>query len=264
LQPALCLEYSWPALGRSFTSSQPFGWTSFWPWSLPLFNPMAWHTAMLGRGCPFRPWCVRAAYSCDSLLRVCPTPRVLAEHIRYCWRGGMRSASTGWLLSLCGFDARVLDGGYRSYRRWCTALVGDPATPPPTRVVVLGGCTGSGKTDVLSALSARGEQVIDLEGLANHRGSAFGSVGQQPQPSNEAYENEIALAVRRASPDRPLWLEHEGQHVGCCSVPHAVQTWVRCASRGVFVVMGMPRELRALRLVEDYCRCVCVCVCVCV
>lgn len=103
----------------------------------------------------------------------------------YCWRGGMRSGSTGWLLSLAGFKVSVLDGGYRSYRRWCRATIGEASTPAPSPVVVLGGCTGSGKTEVLHALRRKGEQVLDLEGLANHRGSAFGAVGQPPQPSNE-------------------------------------------------------------------------------
>ena len=107
------------------------------------------------------------------------------EILVYCWRGGMRSGSTGWLLSLCGFRVSTLDGGYRSYRRWCQRLVAGEDTPPPTSIMVLGGCTGSGKTEVLHELRARGEQVLDLEGLANHRGSAFGAVGQDPQPSNE-------------------------------------------------------------------------------
>jgi tRNA 2-selenouridine synthase len=107
------------------------------------------------------------------------------EVLVYCWRGGMRSGSTGWLLSLCGFKVSTLEGGYRSYRRWCRAAIGEDGVPPPTRVVVLGGCTGSGKTEVLHVLRAKGEQVLDLEGLANHRGSAFGAVGQLPQPSNE-------------------------------------------------------------------------------
>eukprot|EP00041_Stephanoeca_diplocostata_P023792 m.591851 g.591851 ORF g.591851 m.591851 type:complete len:750 (-) comp22386_c0_seq7:1804-4053(-) len=173
----------------------------------------------------------------------------------YCWRGGMRSGSVAWLLRLCGFQVNTLDGGYRSYRRWCRALIGEDAahTLPPCRVMVLGGCTGVGKTDILLHLRAQGEQVIDLEGVAHHRGSAFGAIGQQPQPANEEYENRLAMAVRSLAPDRPVWFEHEGGHVGHCIVPKAIQNWVQMAPRGHFVVVRMEKQHRVARLVQDYC-----------
>ncbi|CAJ1453542.1 unnamed protein product [Effrenium voratum] len=170
----------------------------------------------------------------------------------YCWRGGMRSGSMGWLFSLCGYQVQTLHGGYRSFRRWCKTMVGENAAPPAS-VIVLGGCTGVGKTAILHELRARGEQVLDLEGLANHRGSAFGAVGQAPQPSNEAYENHLAFQVRRVSSEKPLWIEHESRHVGKVLVPFGIQSWVSCAPKGAMVVVSMRKELRVSRLVEDYC-----------
>ncbi|CAK0863301.1 unnamed protein product [Prorocentrum cordatum] len=178
-----------------------------------------------------------------------PGQRVLV----YCWRGGMRSGSVSWLLGLCGFEVGVLEGGYRSYRRWCRATVGAAGTQPPAPVVVLGGCTGVGKTAVLLELAAQGHQVVDLEGAANHRGSAFGWMGQAPQPSNEAFENALALAARQADASRPMWLEHEGRHVGTCAVPAAVLGWVQAAPGGGMITLDMAQELRVQRLVEDYC-----------
>ena len=171
----------------------------------------------------------------------------------YCWRGGMRSGSVAWLLTLCGFDVSKLEGGYRSYRRWCRRVVGVADAPHPCPIMVIGGCTGSGKTAILMELQRRKEQVLDLEGLANHRGSAFGAMGQAPQPSNEWYENMIALTVRRVDPSRQLWIEHEGLHVGSCSVPAAVHRWVITTPDGAMIVLNMDKQMRAERLVEDYC-----------
>jgi len=170
----------------------------------------------------------------------------------YCWRGGMRSGSVGWLLTLCGFKVHLLQGGYRSYRRWCKSIVGNKEARAPAPIVVLGGCTGVGKTAVLHELRQRGEQILDLEGLANHRGSAFGSIGMATQPSNEAFENVVALAIRRADVSRRVWIEHEGQHVGKVLVPFGVADWVQRAPRGAMIIMEMAKELRVQRLVEDY------------
>ena len=170
----------------------------------------------------------------------------------YCWRGGMRSGSMAWLFSLCGYQVQILQGGYRSYRRWCKTLVGsDAAAPAP--VMVLAGCTGVGKTAILHELRRRGEQVLDLEGLAKHRGSAFGGTGEV-QPSNEAYENILAFAVRRVDPKKALWIEHEEKHVGKAVVPVGIVSWVSQATGGAMLVISMPKELRVQRLVEDYCR----------
>lgn len=169
----------------------------------------------------------------------------------YCWRGGMRSGSMAWLFQLCGYEVQTLKGGYRAFRRWCKATVGNEHAPPPAPVLVLGGCTGVGKTAVLLELRRRGEQVLDLEGLANHRGSAFGAIGQSGQPSNEAYENILAFAVRRVKPGGRLWLEHESRHVGKVLVPPGILSWLTKPS--AMLILSMEQCLRVQRLVEDYC-----------
>jgi tRNA 2-selenouridine synthase len=135
-------------------------------------------------------------------------------------------------------------------------------------VAVLGGRTGSGKTEILHRLRDAGQAVVDLEGLACHRGSAFGAIGQEPQPTNEMYENRCALAwwtqsaralhchdcfvdgVRKYS--GRVWMEHEGPHVGKCKVPEGLVAQLN-AAKGGFVVVEMDRALRVERLVEDYC-----------
>lgn len=193
--------------------------------------------------------------------RFCHMVDALGDHgaqpgdsvLMYCWRGGMRSGSMAWLFTLCGFSVRTLEGGYRSFRRWCKGMVGNSHARAPAPVMVLGGCTGVGKTAVLLELHRLGEQVLDLEALANHRGSAFGAMGQAPQPTNEAYENTLAVAVRRVDPSRPLWLEHEGTHVGKVLTPFGVSAWVQGAPNGAMVLLEMRKELRVQRLVADYC-----------
>lgn len=125
----------------------------------------------------------------------------------YCWRGGMRSASVSWLLRTAGFETTCLPGGYKAWRR--NALNLFEAAP---KFITVGGLTGVGKTDVLHALAARGECVIDLEQLANHRGSAFGKMG--PQPTTEQFENEIASTLIRLGPEALIWAEDESRSIG--------------------------------------------------
>ncbi len=132
----------------------------------------------------------------------------------HCWRGGLRSSSTAWLLETCDLSCTLLEGGYKAFRRWLRQSL---AQPRP--VVLLGGHTGSGKTDVLHALRRAGAQVLDLEGLAHHRGSSFGGLGQLPQPTTEQFENEIAMALQAISPHTVLWIEAESVQVGCCRIP---------------------------------------------
>jgi tRNA 2-selenouridine synthase len=137
------------------------------------------------------------------------------RHLRvHCWRGGMRSGAMGWILELAGFTVYTLAGGYKAYRRWvCDSL----STPKP--ILVLGGMTGSGKTLILQELAALGEPVLDLEGLANHRGSSFGALLLPPQPSTEHYENLLAERWATFSDQRSIWLEAESRRVGTCRIP---------------------------------------------
>ena len=132
----------------------------------------------------------------------------------HCWRGGMRSGSVAWLADTLGLPVLLLEGGYKSYRRWVLERL-----EQPWPVHLLGGRTGSGKTDLLLALRQRGVAVLDLEGLAHHRGSSFGNLGLPPQPSNEHYENRIAAVLEAARGARQIWVEAESAQVGRCRIP---------------------------------------------
>ena len=136
----------------------------------------------------------------------------------HCWRGGMRSAGVAWLLDLYGFKVYTLVGGYKTYRNW--VLNQFELTYP---IQIIGGYTGSGKTEVLHELNIRGEQTIDLEGLAHHKGSSFGALGQPPQPSQEMFENLLARELSIKAPlllaGKQLWLEDESQRIGEVNIP---------------------------------------------
>jgi tRNA 2-selenouridine synthase len=120
---------------------------------------------------------------------------------------------------------------------------------PERHVVVLSGGAGAGKTEVLRALARRGAHVIDLEGLACHRGSAFGGLGQPGQPSHTAFHDAVAHAWSAACPDRPLFIEDEGEYLGSVGVPGQLLARMRIADR---VMIGTPRTARVSRLLRDY------------
>ena len=163
----------------------------------------------------------------------------------YCWRGGQRSGSFASILSQIGWRVEVVAGGYKTWRR----LVVDALynAPFPFRLVVLDGNTGSAKTEVLNLLPARGVQVVDLEGLANHRGSLFGWVGEQP--SQKAFEGRLALALARLDPSRPVVVEAESAKVGECRLPPRL--W-RAMVEAPRVAIEAPRAARAGYLVRAY------------
>jgi tRNA 2-selenouridine synthase len=135
----------------------------------------------------------------------------------HCWRGGMRSEAVAWALNLAGFQVTTLRGGYKTYRRWVRDCLAQPRL-----VVVLGGMTGTAKTDILLAMAAQGQQVIDLEGLAHHRGSSYGSLDMPPQPSTEQFENLLAQQWAALPPGVPVWLEAESRRIGSCHIPDQV------------------------------------------
>lgn len=163
----------------------------------------------------------------------------------HCWRGGLRSRSVGWLLESCGFTVHLLHGGYRAFR---THVRKELARPRP--VLVLGGMTGCGKTDILHALADRGEQVIDLEGLAHHRGSAFGAVALNGgQPGNEAFENSLFEQWRTLDPRRPVWLEDESRRIGHVTL---CEEFFRHIDTSPLLVVELPLSLRIRRLVTIY------------
>ncbi|MDX1406941.1 MAG: tRNA 2-selenouridine(34) synthase MnmH [Saprospiraceae bacterium] len=163
----------------------------------------------------------------------------------HCWRGGKRSASMAWLLAFCGHQVAVLEGGYKAYRRWAQATFADDRW----HFTVLGGRTGSGKTDILHRLSEMGEQVIDLESLACHKGSAFGWIGENPQPSAEQFQNLLYEALRRCDPDRRIWIENESKCIGRVYLPD--QFWARM-KQAPLIHIEVPDKNRIDRLVRLY------------
>lgn len=163
----------------------------------------------------------------------------------YCWRGGMRSQSVAWLMEKVGIRCYTLENGYKAYRNH---LLGFFNNIPPT-IHVLGGLTGSGKTERLLQMAAAGEQVIDLEGLANHKGSAFGNLGNPPQPSTEHFQNLLFRAFSQMDPSRPVWLEDESRNVGRCSLPDGL--WEKMQQARLFL-LETSREERVERLMREY------------
>lgn len=162
----------------------------------------------------------------------------------HCWRGGLRSSSLAWLAGTLDLPVVLLDGGYKAYRRW---VLGCFERPWPLRL--LGGRTGTGKTDLLLALARRGVAVVDLEGLAHHRGSSFGGLGLPPQPSTEHYENRLAAALESLAAAPEIWLEAESAQVGRCRIPAAL--WRRMQQAPVLEVRR-PLAERLDRLVALY------------
>ena len=166
------------------------------------------------------------------------------EILVHCWRGGMRSGSMAWLFETAGMKAYTLEGGYKTYRRHIRE-----AFSKPVKLFVLGGYTGSGKTDVLKAMEKAGEQFLDIEGIAHHKGSVFGPLGQEPQPTNEQFENNLADAWRKFDFDKPIWVEDESRHLGFCGIPDPLFQQMRQAP---LIKILVPKPEREKRLVREY------------
>ncbi|MEA5521653.1 tRNA 2-selenouridine(34) synthase MnmH [Limnoraphis robusta Tam1] len=162
----------------------------------------------------------------------------------YCWRGGMRSSGVAWILEMAGFEVFLLNGGYKAFRRWGRSLfsVSQP-------IILLGGMTGTGKTEILNALRTLGEQTLDLEDLANHRGSSYGALGQPPQPTNEQFWNLISLQWSRFQRHQPVWIEAESKRIGICRVPQEIFQQMEQAP---VIQIQRTREERLSLLVELY------------
>jgi tRNA 2-selenouridine synthase len=163
----------------------------------------------------------------------------------YCWRGGQRSGSFATILAQVGWRVETVAGGYQTWRRLVVKAVYDTPVVPP--VVVLDGNTGSAKTEILTLLPGFGVQVIDLEGLARHRGSLFGSIGAQP--SQKAFEGALALALAALDPTRPVVVEAESSKIGDCRVPPELWKAMVAAPR---VAIAAPRPARAAYLSRAY------------
>ena len=165
----------------------------------------------------------------------------------HCWRGGMRSSAVAWLLELYGFKVYLLAGGYKAYRKWVLAQF-EVKYP----IVVVGGYTGSGKTEVLHAMSKKGNIVLDLEAIANHKGSAFGGIGTV-QPGQEMFENllatRLAEAAARVTPGDCIWVEDESRRIGGVNLPGALWENMRTANLCFFEI---PFEARLDFITSNY------------
>jgi tRNA 2-selenouridine synthase len=187
----------------------------------------------------------------------------------YCWRGGMRSAAIAWLLDLYGFKVYALAGGYKTFRNYVLETF-----ELPFEFKILGGYTGSGKTEVLNELERQGETVIDLEKIASHKGSAFGSFKMPPQPKQEMFENLLACELLEKlrvngqwstedsdnlnirSPlsihHSPIWLEDESQRIGDLNLPNAIWNAMR---KSPIIFLEIPFEERLNHIVVEYGEC---------
>ena len=163
----------------------------------------------------------------------------------HCWRGGKRSQSVSWLLNNAGFQTTCLKGGYKAYRKAVKAKLRsvDP------QFLVLGGKTGCGKTLILHELLKNGEQVIDLEGLANHKGSAFGWIGEHKQPSIEQFENDLWHRLSQMDLDKVIWLENESRSIGSVYLPDGF--WEKMKS-STLINIEVPDQYRIKNLVNIY------------
>jgi tRNA 2-selenouridine synthase len=163
----------------------------------------------------------------------------------YCWRGGMRSHILGWLLEIYGFDVQILKGGYKSYRNWCLTQFDSDR-----KILLLGGYTGSGKTKILQSLHKKGLPIIDLEKLANHKGSAFGGIGLGEQPSQESFENMLAYELKiQSEKGEFIILEDESQRIGLISIPQNLWEQMK---RGLLLFIDVPFEKRLNHILEEY------------
>lgn len=166
-----------------------------------------------------------------------------ARVLVHCWRGGMRSAAVAWLLDLYGFEVYTIVGGYKAYRKWVLEQF-----EKEYDLKILGGYTGSGKTKVLHQLKEQGKIIVDLEALANHKGSAFGGMGQPPQRKQEMFENLLAQELHLAAA-HSFWVEDESQRIGDNVIPHPL--WNTMRRQPVFF-LDIPFEERLKNISGEY------------
>ncbi len=172
----------------------------------------------------------------------------------HCWRGGMRSGSMAWLFDTVGFQTFTLEKGYKNYRRHVLSFFEQDLS----NLLIIGGMTGSGKTDILKEIIKQGEQGIDLEGIACHKGSSFGSIGQAAQPTSEQFENELHLLfsdfLAAPLPDTTgkIWLEDESRGIGKVFLPNHL--WQQMQNSPIIYIQ-IPKNLRIERLVREYAFC---------
>lgn len=166
------------------------------------------------------------------------------EILVHCWRGGMRSSNYCQFVGMAGIKSKPLEGGYKVYRQRALDSFAEQY-----QLIVLGGLTGSGKSDILRALKELGEQVVDLETLANHKGSAFGGLMMPPQPTTEQFQNELFEELLGLDARRRIWIEDESIAIGKIFLPEPF--WRKMTSAPV-IEMSVPKDVRIRRLVKEY------------
>lgn len=171
----------------------------------------------------------------------------------HCWRGGMRSVAMAWLLGFYGFDVVLLEGGYKAYRNFVLQQLS-----LPFKFNVIGGYTGSGKTEVLQELKQHNQAVIDLEQIACHKGSSFGALGMKEQPSQEQFENNLALELsknyyineqQQFIQPKPIWIENESQRIGLINLPKSFYETILSSP---LIVLNIPFNQRLDYIVSNY------------
>jgi tRNA 2-selenouridine synthase len=166
------------------------------------------------------------------------------EFLVHCWRGGMRSSNFHQFAEMAKMKSHVLKGGYKAYRQFAVETF-----QKPLQILLIGGCTGSGKSEMLRALAQQGEQILDLEKLASHKGSAFGSLLQPPQPTTEQFHNDLFEDILRLDLTKRIWVEDESITIGKVFLPP--DFWLRMKNSPL-VQMNVPKEVRVQRLVGEY------------
>ena len=161
----------------------------------------------------------------------------------HCWRGGMRSESVANLLNLTGLQVRSLQGGYKAFRNWVLSKLDETYD-----LRVIGGMTGSNKTGILKALKDAGEATVDLESIAQHKGSSFGALGVEGKTTQAQFENELAVALHFEA-DQMIWVEDESRKIGSITLPRGL--WEQMIS-APFYFINAPRRERITHLVQDY------------
>lgn len=176
----------------------------------------------------------------EQALKISKEKRLLV----HCWRGGMRSEAMAWLFSIGGIETNILEGGYKSYRHHILESLS-----VNRNMIILGGLTGSGKTHILAYMKAKGHQVIDLERLANHKGSAFGSLGRLPQPTSEHFANLLFDEWEQTDRNKPVWLEDESSNIGTVFMP---EEFYLNMQKNPAIILTMNIKTRLPRLIEEY------------
>ena len=165
----------------------------------------------------------------------------------YCWRGGMRSASLALIMAQIGWPVHQLAGGYKSYRHHVLQQLAE--LPPQLTLKIVCGPTGSGKSRFLAALQRAGHQIIDLEGLASHRGSVLGCLPGEPQPTQRMFDSRLVTAIQQLDPARPVYIEAESRRIGSVSLPDSLYHHMHNSE---CMMLEVPETERVRFLCEDY------------